>query len=180
MSSSLRDPYRGPRLPKEASVVESTRIERALLDCGTSVLPLDDDPVERARIERAFRDCQPRVLPLDELPERRAGKESNPASSLWRRRCALRSDPAPRKEIESLSLHGQWSCDTNRITRQIVSLPGKSRTCLVRCRKSPLAFRRDGEIGVLDGDRTRLRRVTVCPRHQTSTSTIAFALTMKW
>jgi hypothetical protein len=63
----------GHAFRRKPARVESTRIERALLDCGTSVLPLDDDPVERAGIGPAFRDCQPRVLPLDERPE--AGRQ---------------------------------------------------------------------------------------------------------
>ena len=54
---------------------------------------------------------------------------------------------APRRGIEPLSLHGQWSCDASRITR------------------------RESSTGVADGNRTRLRTFTECPRRQTSTAT---------
>jgi hypothetical protein len=70
---------------------------------------------------------------------------------------SLHSPTAPRRGIEPLSLHRQWSCDASRITRQ--------ESARERTRR-----------GVTDGNRTRLHRVTVCPRHQTSTVTKIVAL----
>lgn len=46
---------------------------------------------------------------------------------------------APRTGIEPVSSHRQWDCDASRITRQCFryeSVPGRTRTCLERFRKS--------------------------------------------
>lgn len=81
--------------------------------------------------------------------------------------------PAPRTGLAPVSRRRQRRCDTRRITRHCFALqvspsgvePLASR--LGNARRRP-AGRGDG---VLDGDRTRLRRVTAGPHHQTSTST---------
>jgi hypothetical protein len=126
-------------------------IEPASSAWKAGVLPLDD---VRKWAEPRLR---PHLLDAENDPSAdclAALTDSKPHSGLHPHGLLkLERDLAARRGIEPLSPHGQWGCDASRITGHQHALR------------------------VTDGNRTRLRRVTVCPRRQTSTVT---ALTQPW
>ena len=124
------------------------------IGCEPGTLPLSYDPAGREGIEPSLRVLEARPVTMTLHPKyrrRESEKRSLPPkgghASIERRRLGsnrctplLHSPMAARRGIEPLSPHGQWGCDASRIT-------GLQHT-----------------LRVTDGNRTRLRRVTVCPR----------------
>ena len=129
----LNDTRRGaPEGLASGAVVESARVELASPGCKPGVLPLNYDPAGREGIEPSRLSFGGSAVAMTRPKSGNKGRKeliapkvgNAPRVLAWSGRLdSNRCTPhcicrAPRTGVEPVSLHGQWSCDAGRITRQ--------------------------------------------------------------
>lgn len=171
--------------PSAIPVVEPARVELALLRCQRSVLPLDDGPVVTVRWNRRESNPHPCLAKAvsshwTTTPSLRAGKESNLVLRIWNpighldlRPVRRARSPGALQRLVAVTIRSHWRdkpAATPVASRGISwSLLSESNAlCSFRKRATGST---GGEIGEIDGNRTRVSWATTsCLSHSATIS----------